>query len=400
MYKAPFYLFSIFLLAGMAFAPGISQAQSSLDSLLKPYLNRFNLPALSAAVVKNGEIIASSAVGTRRAGMNIPVTINDRFHIGSDTKAMTATLAAMMIEEGRLRWNSTMAEIFPELQEKMHPTLRTVTLEQLMSHTAGIAGDGEEVFRMYGEAMSQEGNLNEIRYSLLRQAVSRPLESLPGTQFTYSNLGYIIVGAAVERVAGKTWEEMITERIFLPLGMTTAGLGPQASIGKIDAPLGHAIIEGKTKVFLAGPNGDCPPVMGPAGIAHMSVLDFGQWAGWNVGEGKRGPALVKKETLKRLHSPVFTMPPKKDAPPGTPPGGKYAYGWGQLSVDWAPRPLLYHGGSNSMNLAHIWLDTDQDLAIVIMTNIGGTKAEEALLGLASELYRKFGGAPLKEAARP
>lgn len=77
--------------------------------------------------------------------------------------------------------------------------------------------------------------------------------------------------------------------------------------------------------------------------------------------------------------------------PGTPPGGKYALGWGELAVDWAPYPLYYHGGSNSMNLAHIWLDTKQDLAIVIATNISGSKANEALLALANEVYRKFMG---------
>jgi CubicO group peptidase (beta-lactamase class C family) len=78
---------------------------------------------------------------------------------------------------------------------------------------------------------------------------------------------------------------------------------------------------------------------------------------------------------------------RKDPPPGTPPSGKYALGWGIVSVEWAPYPLLYHGGSNEMNLAHIWLDKKRDIAIVIVTNIGGKKASEALRKLVSELYR-------------
>ena len=86
---------------------------ASLNPVLHPYLSRYELPALAAAVVRNGELIASGAVGTRRAGTNSPVTIDDRFHIGSDTKAMTALIAATLVEEGRIRWTSSVSEVFP-----------------------------------------------------------------------------------------------------------------------------------------------------------------------------------------------------------------------------------------------------------------------------------------------
>ena len=382
-------LFSLFAAAAVLFSPGIAAAQTSLNPMLTPYLARYSLPAVAAAVVKEGKVVAAGVVGTRRADAKIPVTINDRFHIGSDTKAMTALLAAMMVEEGKLRWNSTLADVFPELAEKMDPRMRSVALERLLSHTGGLPTDNEAVFRLYSDAMSREGNLDEMRYWLVGQWSKHPPESEPGTAFAYSNLGYIIVGAMIERVGGKTWDESITERIFKPLKMKTAGLGPQASLGKVDAPLGHAMIDGKVKVFLAGPNGDGPPILGPAGIAHMSILDFARWAGWNAGEGKRGPALVKPATLRKLHTPVFTMPPQKDAAPGTPPGGKYALGWGEVPVAWAPEPLIYHGGSNGMNLAHIWLDPKRDFAMVLATNIGGAKAKEALTALEGELAGKF-----------
>lgn len=122
----------------------------------------------------------------------------------------------------------------------------------------------------------------------------------------------------------------------------------------------------------------------------MSILDFAGWAGWNAGEGKRKPYLVKPETLRKLHTPVITMSERKDAAPGTPAGRKYALGWGELAVPWAPHPVLYHGGSNSMNLAHIWVDTRRDIAIVTATNIGGKNPNEALFALISELYQKAG----------
>lgn len=372
---------------------GTAAAQTSLDFILKPYLSRYDLPALAAAVVKDGKVIAAGAVGTRRAGKNIPVTLNDRFHIGSDTKAFTALLAAMLVEEGKLRWNATVAEVFGELADKMDPRLKTVTLTQLLSHTSGIPTDNEVIMKAYREAMDQDGNLDEMRYWLVRHWSTQPLALDPGAQFAYSNLGYTFAGAMIERVAKMTWDEAVMEKIFRPLKLQTAGLGPQSSLGKIDAPVGHGITDGKVRAVLAGPNGDGPALIGPAGIAHMSILDFARWAGWNAAGGKRGPKLVKPETIQKLHTPVITMPDRKDAPPGTPPGGKYGLGWGELHPEWAPHPLLYHGGSNGMNLAKIWIDKERDFAMVMATNISGRKADEALQALVFELYKSFSTKP-------
>ena len=167
-----------------------------------------------------------------------------------------------------------------------------------------------------------------MRRWLVRQLSIEALSSPPGTRFAYSNLGYTLAGAMLEKVSGKTWDELITERIFAPLELRSAGLGCQASLGRIDAPLGHAEVNGKIESFLGGPNCDNPPIIGPAGIVHMSVLDLApRWAGWNAGEGKRGPKLVRPETLKKLHTVVIRMPAKNNAAPGTPSSGGYALGW-------------------------------------------------------------------------
>lgn len=370
-------------------APGAASAQVSLDPMLEPYLEKYELPALAAAVVRDGKVIAAGAVGTRRAGQKLPVTVKDRFHIGSDTKAMTALVAAMLVEEGKLRWDSTVAEIFPELAKDMNPDLRSVTLEQLLSHTSGLPSDDDEFNQLLVKSMFQTGNLDDQRYWLVKQASSHDLAAKPGEKFTYSNLGYVVVGAMLERIGGKTWEELVTERVFVPLGLASAGFGPQASLGKVDAPLGHDVVNGKLEASLAGPNGDNPSVIGPAGTVHLSLLDFARWAGWNAGEGRRGPNLVKPETLKKLHTPVVSMELKKDAAPGTPSSGRYGLGWGELTIDWSPGPLLFHGGSNTKNLAHIWVEPKQDLAIVTVTNVGGPKANDALNALAPELYTRF-----------
>lgn len=372
--------------------PTMATAQvQSLDSQLTPIRHKYGLPALAAAVVKDGKIIAAGAVGVRAHGTNVKVTINDRFHLGSDTKAMTATLAAMLVDEGELRWDSTIGEVLGADVPGINPRLAAVTLEQLLSHSGGIPSDTPETLRLYFSTDAFEYNLRPLRLRILNAWKDHAPETPPGSTFHYANLGYIIAGAMIEKASGRPWEELITQRIYEPLGLRTAGLGPQATMGKLDAPVGHQVDEkGNITPMLWGAAADAPPVIGPAGIAHMSVLDFATWAGWNAGEGKRGPALVKPETLARLHHPVIKTGKRPDPPPGTPQEGEYALGWGIVKFAWAPRPLLTHNGSNGMNLATILIDTEADLGIVAVTNFPEQKANDAVYAVIEALYREFG----------
>ena len=199
--------FSALACALLIWTNGHVQAQdssASLDLLLTPFLERYDLPALAAAVVKNGSIIASGAVGTRRAGTDSPVTVNDRFHIGSDTKAMTALIAAMLVEGGKIQWTSTISEVFPDLSATMDAEVRNVTLEQLLSHTSGIPSDTESHDKIIQQSFAQERlNLDELRYWVSKQLINQPLKSKPGTHFEYANMGYMLAGAMLERVSGR-----------------------------------------------------------------------------------------------------------------------------------------------------------------------------------------------------
>ena len=378
---------------GQTTSPELAAAPPTapLDEVLRPYLARYTLPALAAAVVRGGQIVAAGAVGTRRVGTETPVGIDDRFHIGSDTKAMTSLLTGMLVEQGALDWDSTVGATFPELATGMDAGLQAVTLEQLLSHTSGIPSDNDAFGTLLAESLVQSGlNLDELRYWMVRRWSGQPLATKPGTAFAYSNMGYVIAGAMLERAAKTTWEELIVERVFTPLDLKTAGFGPQATLGRVDAPLGHlARPDGTLKPMLAGPGGDNPLVIGPAGTVHLSIPDFAAWAGWHAGEGRRGPALVRPETLRKLHSPVIDIP-VADAAPGTPARGGYCLGWGVLTMPFSRAPFLAHAGSNTMNLAMIMLQPARDLGMVLATNVGGKSADAALHAVAEDVYGRFG----------
>jgi len=366
-------------------------APASLDAMLTPCLARYGLPAVAGAAVREGRVVAAGAVGTRRIGAQVPVAVTDRFHIGSCTKAMTALLAGMMVEAGRIRWDSTVGEALPELRAGMDAGLAGVTLAQLLSHTGGIPPDTDDIIRLViGASMQDSLNLDGLRRWVIGEWRARPLAAAPGSGFAYANLGYMIAGAMLEAAAGATWEELVVARIFAPMGLASAGIGPQSTMGRVDAPLGHALLpDGSLRAMLAGPDGDVPPVYAPAGAAHLSILDFAAWAGWHAGAGRRGPALVGAETLRRLHTRIIEMPARPDAAPGTPSGGAYGLGWGFLTLPYTRGEVMLHTGSNSMNLAMVMVQAARDFAVVVATNRADARADEALKALQEVLFREY-----------
>lgn len=366
-----------------------ASAEDDLDSLLEPIRAKYQLPALAAAVAEQGKLVAIGAVGTRVLGQDIPVATDDRFHLGSDTKAMTAVLAGKLVDEGRLAWTSTIGDVLGESIPGLKPGFAAITLQQLLSHTSGIPSDNEEIAGLYF-GNPYDDTPTELRRKMIADWGSRhePDPVDVGT-FHYANLGYTIAGAIVEHVAGTPWENLIQTEVFAPLDLKTAGLGPQATTGLYDAPVGHAINDdGEIEPRAWGPSADVPTVIGPAGSAHMSVGDFATWAAWNAGGGKRGPSLVTPETLATIHAPHVSME-IPDPPPGTPTSGQYGFGWGLVSFDWSPKPLLTHNGSNSMNLATILIDPDLDLAITVLTNYPGKDADSALREVMKALYETY-----------
>ena len=366
------------------------QPVTRLDDALEPLRAKHGLPALAGAVVSRGQIVAAAAVGARLLKSDKKVAVNDRFHLGSDTKAMTATLAGIAVEAGKLRWDSTIGEVLGAKAPGIDPKLAAVTLEQLLSHTGGIPSDTDEILKLYFTGEAFKYDLPTQRLRLLNVWKGHAPATKPGAEFHYANLGYVIAGAMIETAFGVSWEELMINRIFAPLRLSTAGLGPQATTGKYDAPIGYQIGDdgAATPIPWAAP-ADVPPALGPAGAAHMSVVDFATWAGWNAGGGKRGPALVKPETLDRIHRAHVSTGPLPNARPGTPQEGEYALGWGLVKFDWTPAPVLTHNGSNGMNFAKILVDRHGDLGVVVLTNFPEKQAQAATSEAMETLYRRF-----------
>lgn len=346
-----------------------------VSALLAPVVEKNNVPGMVGAVVRNGEIVAVGAAGVRTRGKPEKVAIGDRFHIGSDTKAMTAMLCGILVDEGKLKWTQTIGETFPELKKSMNSQYQGVTLEQLLTHRGGAPGDITKD-PLWAKLWQHKGTPTSARRLLLTSVTSKPPEAKPGERYIYSNAGVAIAGHMAERVTGKAWEDLMRERIFRPLGMSTAGFGAPGTRGaKNDQPRGHKADGSPVE---PGPGADNPVGIGPAGIVHCSIGDWAKFAAANLPSAKT--KLVKPETLKKLHTPNPAEPAR-----GEP---KYAMGW--IISDnqpWAGGPALTHAGSNTMWMAVVWLAPEKDFAVLVACNQANDKAcNDAVLALIADHF--------------
>ncbi len=341
-------------------------APPSLDTVFEPICEANGLLALAAAVVKGGQTIAVGAVGVRKAGSSERVTADDKWHIGSCTKSMTAALAAMLVEDGALRWDMTLAEMFPEMEADMQAEWRDVTLEQLLSHHGGAPHELEESglwSRLWQRADQPPRTQREY---LSRELLTKhkPVAP-PGTKYIYSNAGYALVGHAIEEILDRPWEEVLRERLFAPLGMTSAGFGAPASVDTVDQPWGHkARQDGTFQPVAPGLNADNPAAIGPGGTVHCSMGDFAKYAAWHLAGARGEGTLLHPETFERLHAPFAS-------------DSEYAFGWVATQRSWGGGTVLTHAGSNTMFYAVIWIAPQKDFAVVVCTNAGGPVAEKA-----------------------
>lgn len=328
---------------------------TNVTQLLKPIRQKFNVPAMAAAIVTSDGIKFVGTVGVRKRDVEIPAELNDLWHLGSDGKAMTATLVAKLVEQSKLRWDSTLAEIFPELAPQMNPEFQKVTLLELLSHHAGLPPNLN--LRDY-----RGNDVQSLRLRAVRDELSKKPQSAPGSIYVYSNLGYIIVGAVVEKVTGESWENAISNEIFKPLHMTSAGFGGTGTPGKIDQPWPH--FANGSPAPGNGPAMDNPPVMGPAGRIHCSIQDWAKFIQDQL-RGARGESgtLLKSEYYQKLQTPPF--------------GGDYALGWIVAKRAGGGGKVLNHGGDNTMNKANVWIAPKKDFAILVCVNQSGDTAFRA-----------------------
>lgn len=209
-------------------------AIADLDALLDQLIVETGLPAVGVTTFTSQRVIEAGVAGVRRAGDPTPVELDDRFSIGSDAKAMTATLVATFVatfvDDGVIGWDTTVAEVFEARLPDMDPSWEAVTIRHLLNHTSGIDDDAEIDLDLGAPLAGQ-------RHALVDLLTADALAETPG-RYAYSNIGYTLAGVVLEELTGKSWEELTRARLFDVIGMDSCGFYAPGTPGQVDEPWG------------------------------------------------------------------------------------------------------------------------------------------------------------------
>lgn len=313
----------------------------------------------AAAIVRPQGIAGLVLAGHPRLGAGRALTAADRWHIGSNTKAMTGVLYARLVEQGLCRWDSSVAALFPEA--RADKAWSAVGIRQLLAHSAGLtdmALDTSWLVARHGDSRP----LRVQRSEFARAVLAAPPSGTPGA-YAYGNANYIMVGAAIEAVTGREWESVIASELFAPLAMRSAGFGAPPASG----PWGHG--NGTAGLVAVDPAhiADNPAILGPAGRVHAALADYGRFLSIFLDAGR---PILRATTLETLLTPL--------------PGVAYAGGW-SVGEDRDAGQILSHEGSNTLWHVIAVVIPARKIAYAVVVNQGGSEGRSAALALLSRV---------------
>lgn len=339
-----------------------------LTATVRAFRDTHKLPGVAVAVV-TADGIQTVAAGLRARGRAEPVGDDDRWHIGSCGKALTAALFARLVQSGRANWQDTVADLLSDTGP--HPAWGGVTITDLLTHFAGLPANLSQAAMKAAYLTNEPGSVQ--RTELAARVLSGP--PVKYRRFLYSNLGYTIAGAAIERITGMSYEDALRREILRPLGMTSAGFGAPTG----DQPWGHRprwLVYGRGDAIdpmdMSLPHpADNPPVLTPVGRLHVSLAD---WARFIRDFLRNGGDLLTADSVQR----ITTAPPGRRSHQGM--------GW---AIPAGPPALtgLVQQGSNMRWVATALVGHDRRRAVLIATNDGRQRLLQPCVELGADLLR-------------
>jgi CubicO group peptidase (beta-lactamase class C family) len=360
----------------LSFAAALHAQPANLDATVERVRQAFDVPGIAVAIVKDGKVVLAKGYGVRKLGGSAPVTPQSLFRIASNTKAFTTAALAILVDEGKLKWDDRVVDRFPSFQMHDPYVTREMTIRDLLTHRSGLGlGAGDLMFWPATDLEPAE-ILRRIRYI--------PLASSFRSKYAYDNLLYLVAGHIIETASGKPWEQFLRERIWTPLGMTHTFGSTRALVEQPDVAQPHARADGKL-VVLEQTNHDNNA---PAGSVNSCVEDLAKWMLLQLDHGGK---IFTAAQSKEMWSPQTIMP-IRDQPKGAPAifttlqpqFSAYGLGWGLR--DYRGHKLVGHTGQLAGYVSRTTLVPDLNLGIVILTNQEENAAHSAIANTVVDRY--------------
>jgi CubicO group peptidase (beta-lactamase class C family) len=315
------------------------------------------LPGLAVVVVRSDGQPRVYVSGERRIGKGDPIAPADRMHLGSLTKAITATVIGALAEQHRMTLETTIGQTFPELSAKMQPAYRDVNVRQLLTHSGGIPPYRTRESLQWMLAL--KGTATEQRHAFLERVLTEPPRFEPGTRHEYSNAGGAIAGAVAERIGGAPYRRLVQELVFSRLGGQAEFGNP--GLAATPQPWGHTrtIFGTLVEVSPADPVYTTPLAIEPAGDVSLSPHDYGRFLQLHLRGLRNRDDVLKATTIQELH--------RRGAPINPLLG--FGMGWSVMPRDGVES--REHVGSYGAYVAYATIQTSRDVAVAAFANLGG-----------------------------
>lgn len=345
------------------------------DSYIRQALTEWNTPGLSVVVVKDSSVVFKKAYGVQSTDTKAPYSTNTLSTCASTTKAMTAVCMAMLVDEGKVKWNDRVADLLPGFRLSDYAATAEITVKDLFTHNTGLGN--ADLLWVFGY------DRTEI---LKRMKTIPPAYSLR-SGFIYQNLMYIVAGELIRQVSGKSWDEFITERIFRPLEMNNT----YADHSKIPPAAMQT-----TPHFRDEDNGDIiKPIsyittdnVGAAGGVWSCIDDMSKWLKFlNDSARVNGKRLLKPETFAELFKPQSIVTSQEFYPTQRiikPHWMTYGLGWFQQ--DYRGKMVQFHTGSLAGLVAICGMIPDEKTSVYIFGNLDHSEIRHALMYKAFDLW--------------
>ncbi|HVS16561.1 MAG TPA: serine hydrolase [Thermoanaerobaculia bacterium] len=382
--------FPFSMTSGVDLATRAREALEGFDAVVERALEDFAVPGLALAVVADDEVVLAQGYGVRDKGTGEPVTEDTLFAIGSTSKAFTAFILGTLVDEGAITWDQPVIELLPDFRLYDDHATRRLKVKDLLRHSSGLP---RHDVVWYNAPASRE----ELYRRLAHLEPNRDL----GETFQYQNLMFMTAGYLAERLTGKSWETLVRERIFAPLGMARSNFSVETSKRDADYASPHAIEDREARV-IPFRNIDA---IGPAGSINSSVREMTRWIALHLAGGELdGERLIETATLRAMHTPQMAIA----AYPTESTTLSMGYGLGWMVESHRGHFVVQHGGGIDGFISWVALLPHDGLGVVVYTNATGMNplptavartAIDRILGLEEIDYLAKGREAIAEAEK-
>ncbi|MCX7974092.1 MAG: serine hydrolase [Candidatus Aminicenantes bacterium] len=350
-----------------------------LDKYIFRVMKTFEVPGLAVAIIKDGQVLLAKGYGVRRLGENTPVDSRTLFGIASNSKFFTATALAMLVEEGKVSWDSPVINYLPSFQLWDPYVTREITVRALVCHRSGLGLGAGDLLWWPPSDYNRKEIIRRMRYI-------KPASSFRST-YAYNNLMFLVAGEVIEVASGLSWEDFIQQRILGPLGMKNTSPRISDLPKKENVAATHAEVEGEirfVKPFLVD-------TINPAGGIISCAEDMARWVLCQLNEGRidGDKRLFSERTARELGTMLISRP-ISPAPPELPPlkVNFLGYGYGLSLRDYRGWKIMGHTGGLPGYVSQVTMVPDLELGIVVLTNQESTEAFNSITYFIIDYYLK------------